>query len=153
MKKGNATPFSYSLKLLSIKDRTEKELVGKLLARGYDRCEVLETIERLKKSGYLNDSAFCKKWLEIRLRKSPVGRFYCYRKLRLCGVSDDIIEEQMSEVYPEEKEYDLASELVEKKLCSLETHDQKQKEKVLRFLLTRGFSRGVSLQALRHFRD
>ena len=68
----------YALRLIEFRDRTEKELREKLVAKGYIEEQIEDTIEFLKNYGYIDDGRYAshftqdainlKKWGKIRIR-------------------------------------------------------------------------------------
>ena len=67
------------------------------------------------------------------------------QELRGIGASDEIIEETIAEAYGEEGEIEHARRAAGKRLKGLEGKD-KLRERLLRFLMGRGFAPGVCFQ-------
>ena len=63
--KNNA--INYALKLLSYRQRSEKEMCDSLKRKGFDEDIINHTLEYCKERDYLNDRKFAKALLRIKL--------------------------------------------------------------------------------------
>ena len=133
--------FSYALRLLVVRPRSERELERRLRIKFPEDGErITEVIGRLRKLGYLNDREFTRMWIEERIRMHPEGREKIRRELRDKGVSRELIDELLEELYPPDKEREVMEELGRRKWerdAGVEV--RKRKERVYRYLLYRGF--------------
>lgn len=141
-------PFIRALRFLSHKDRTEAEVAKKLYSLRFSTDEVDDTIEKLKKQGYLNDEEYCRKWISYRQRHNPVGKLFALKKLRSLGIDEAVIEKQLDALILPDEELKSAIELLDKRSCRERLLDDDEKGKQFRFLMGRGFSRSVALKAL-----
>jgi regulatory protein len=81
-----------SLKYITKKLRTEKEIY-KYLEKDYDKKVIFETIDRLKKMGYLNEELYLKAYVSDQINMSLVGPNKIKKDLTALGYKEeDIIE-------------------------------------------------------------
>ncbi|MFC1643687.1 regulatory protein RecX [Chlamydiota bacterium] len=144
--------LSYALRILSVKDYTEREILKKLMAKVSSES-AQKTVEQLKKLGYIDDESYCRKWLEYRCERNPVGKMYAVNKLRTLGIEKNIIETQVNDFYEKNEEIEMAVFLIEKRLSGKDKVDQKTKAKHFRYLMSKGFSRSISMEALNRVVD
>lgn len=141
--------LDYSLRFLSYRPRSEKEVVD-YLAKKISKFENIKfqqakespqiqiITKKLKKYNYLDDRQFAKWLVRSRARSQPRGVAHLRAELRMKGIDRDIIENILENAVDERK-LALASlaKLVKKwpKLKGLEL-----KKKVYQYLASRGFS-------------
>lgn len=135
-----AKAFNASLQFLSFQMRSEHEVKKKLLDKGFGESVVLEAIQKLQKSGFLNDETYSKALLETKKRTQKKGPYAIKEDLRKKGIDKDLQEKVVSTfTYDEQKQ--LAKELAEKtvKLNSKKTPSQ-IKQKIQETLIRKGYS-------------
>lgn len=129
----------YAFKLLSYRGRSEKELEGRLIKKGFPETVVFSTINRLKQSGLINDRALAedlKREAITRKLLSHTGakRFMCNR-----GIPREIVDSMFS--HDENEDIENAKKLVDKKLRAMENCPaEKIKKRLYNLLLRRGYS-------------
>ena len=103
-----------------------------------------ETIRRLNELGYLDDTAYCKKYIASAIRGKPVSRAGLLNELIYHkGVSKEIAEAAVSAAYEDPSvltDDENAYRLLQKKTCGRIPEDQKERAKLYRFLAGKGFS-------------
>lgn len=131
----------YAFKLLSYRPRSIMEIQDRLKKKDYSSKVTSEVVKNLKRLKFLNDKEFARMWMENRIRTRPIGRYRLYQELIQKGIDRELIEETLSN-YKEEKEIELARELVQKKSKrSYRNLDQVTAQRRLYgFLQRRGFS-------------
>lgn len=129
-----------ALYLLQSSDKTEKQLRDKL-SGGYYPPEIINNIiEFLKGYNYIDDCNFAKNYIDIYLKNNSV--FLVKNKLLLKGINKEIIDLAIDE-YLEKTQYnpeDLIRRLLEQKHYKFENADFKEKNKIISFLLRKGFN-------------
>ncbi len=120
------------MRILALRDHSERELREKLLRKGYSREEVEETVEKLRNMGYLNDRDFALKFA-VEKRKKLFGRIKIEYELRRKGIEQAMVEEALKAA-----EQALSEEEAAKKLLS--RRRGYPPEKNARYLLSRGFT-------------
>lgn len=127
------TCFSKALNYISSRLKTEKQMKDYLYQKGYSYNCINEAIEKLKSYGYLNDEYFAKTYVEL-LGKNK-GKKYIKQQLFLKGVKNDIVDKL--EICDDDSAcIQVCQKWLKNKQLPL---GQKDKEKLYRFLLSRGF--------------
>lgn len=82
-----------ALRLLERGPRTEREVVDRLLGRGFAPDAVERAVERLRRVSLLDDRAFLRAFVRTELTRRPQGRRLLVTKLKRRGVPAAVIEE------------------------------------------------------------
>ncbi|MBN1279788.1 MAG: recombination regulator RecX [Chlorobiaceae bacterium] len=136
-----------SLRLLSIRNHSRKELAGKLLKKGFRQDAVEAAISYLDKKKLLDDEAFGKEFISSRSKRRPIGERSMRLELTRKGIPDDLAGDLLSEYDSSE----LCRVAAEKKLISLKRYDpSQQKKKLESFLRNRGFEWLVIKETIEH---
>jgi regulatory protein len=128
----------YVYRLLTIRPRTEKEIILKLKRRGFSEDAVIGVINLLKDYGYINDTDFARMWIKNRCRLKPMGKRRLYEELYRKGVSKETIDTSLNRITPD-IEYGMARYIVDRKLAK----GSQEPRKLHSFLLRRGFSNEI----------
>lgn len=97
---------------------------------------------------FLDDKEYVQLFIEDQLRRKPQGVRLLKRSLSHKGIAGDLIQMAIKANLPDELE--LARAAVQKKMRSLQkATPQKRKEKLYRFLASRGFESGVILKVVK----
>ena len=143
--------MTVALDLLSRRDRSEAELRKKLLSKEIPLQEVDTVVARLKELNYLDD-----RLLAMRLASSAVtaGRGYGLRlalDLARKGIPRPIADETLTEITELHDERELVRELLGRKFPTFapDVADNREKMRIMNFLLRRGFSRSTVFEAMR----
>jgi regulatory protein len=123
-----------ALDLLSGQAYTEKNLKKRLMKAGFEEAKVNDCLARLKNWGYLDDRNYCIHRIES-LKLKLKSRLFVENDLLSNGSAVNLVNELLSEYYPEEIEYEIASKLLEKK-----NSVSKRLEQKWAFLIRAGFS-------------
>ena len=137
------------MELLLYRSRTESELRKKLLEREYSEEETEDAIEYVRSFGYLNDSAYAEQY--VISRGSTKGRAALKRELRSKGVSEETIEEALTELPEDDTETILA--LIEKRAGPPHVMDEREYRRVFGYLARRGFSGSGIHRALKAYAE
>ncbi len=139
--------YNYSLRFLSYRPRSEKEVRDKLKSKKVEPFIIEKIIAKLIDKKFINDEEFAKGWIESRLRFKPRSLRLIKMELKQKGISKEIIEKMTNdEGFPLTgtgmiKDLDSARKLVEKRIERLKGLDrQKIYEKLGRFLASKGFN-------------
>ena len=132
--------YQKALHFLDFRPRSCAEVQKNLGKKGYE-AEVIEAVlERLERSGLINDGQFAQAWVDNRSEFRPRGRRALSMELRQKGLDDEAIESALSEL----DEDSLAIQAARKqarKLHGLPKPDFRRK--LAGFLARRGFGYGV----------
>ncbi|MBT3864868.1 regulatory protein RecX [Candidatus Peregrinibacteria bacterium] len=131
-----------ALTLLSRRRYTVLKLKKKLVEYSKEEhpAEIQRVLARLKELRYLDDTEYAKDYISSRVELRPRGKFLIKRELRNRGLHPDLAERVAEETYPED-EIEVAKRALQSKMKHLQKETpQKQREKAIRFLASRGFS-------------
>ncbi len=128
-----------ALDLLSYRPRSEAEIRERLAER-YDAETAGGVLERLRRSGLVDDREFARYWVQNRLQHNPRGAMALRQELYQKGVDESAIEEALAE-YDEEEAAARAVERARRKLRGLAP--DLFRRRLTDYLLRRGFPYGV----------
>ncbi|MGQ9806544.1 MAG: regulatory protein RecX [Chlorobiales bacterium] len=135
--------------ILARRIHSEKELRDKLRKKKFPPETIQKVILKLYEMNLLNDSQFAGALVRDKLKRTPIGKSALKSKLFQKGIAKETIDDVL-------KEIDLNSEALcakaaEQKLKTLtkETDIQKRKQKLVQFLMRRGFDWETIRNALR----
>jgi regulatory protein len=134
-----------AVRLLAYRQRSVHEMRDRLRRKGIPEATITSTVNRLKNLGYLDDTSFARSWSESRRSASPRSARLLASELRLKGIAPEVANEATSGVSDEEAAYEAASYRL-RSLTGLEY--QKFRERLGRFLTSRGFSYDVSREVI-----
>lgn len=127
-----------ALKYITKKLRTEKEMV-KYLEKDYCKSIVHETIERLKKDGYLNEEIYLKCYLSDQVNLSKAGPNKIKKELIKLGLNENDIEENLKKI-DDEVWIAKIDKIVKKRISTNKSYgNNKLKEKLLYDLSNLGY--------------
>ena len=128
-----------AMHLLSDMGRTESQLRTKLKQGGYEQDAVEAAIRYVKSFGYINDMEYARSFIDS--RKDRKSKKELYAALLQKGVPAEIVEQVFEEADYGEKDSRQAIEaLMRKKSYNPETADVKEKQKMMGYLMRKGFS-------------
>jgi regulatory protein len=105
----------------------------------HPHSNIEKVLDRLFELNYLNDKAFARDYIMDRVRFRPRGKFLLRRELFLKGIDKEIVENIINETEIDEAK--MAEELIVRQSKRLEKlPPQKCREKIYRYLASRGFS-------------
>lgn len=136
--------YNYAVSLLARRDHSERELINKLHQKGYDEG-VERAIDKLKKSGYVNDEHFARLYVRELQNLKKYGKKRIEQELFRKGVDREIIREVLDETDFNASE--LVS-LIERKYGRY-LSDEKGIQKTINGLLRMGYSYGEIRDALK----
>lgn len=137
---------SYLYAMVARKARTTKEAREKLYEKGFHKDAVEYAIGIVSSYGYLNDQEFAKTFVENAKRSK--GGYRLKKEMQLKGVGEEDIASALSNL-DEEGEYESAINLAKKYLKNKDLSDDKVREKLFRYLVSRGYSYGTVKNVIR----
>lgn len=129
-----------AMNLLQKKDYTEKQLHDKLSEGLYPREIIDDAIHYVKAYHYLDDERYARDYITYHMSIRSKNRII--QDLSGKGISKDIFMPIVEELYVEEDSYvelDQIKKLLSKKHYDPEQSDFKEKQKIMAFLLRKGF--------------
>ncbi|HHU90404.1 MAG TPA: regulatory protein RecX [Clostridiaceae bacterium] len=139
-----------AVRYLTYKDRSEYEILKKLVDAGYDESVAQNAVNELKTIGYLDDTRFAMKYLSERIRTKALSKKTLGYELKNKGLEKEIIERALSEF--EINDYEVALREGKRKFGKYDINDKKIQQKVYRFLLHRGFSYEIADKVVRELK-
>jgi len=135
------SPLDYAYRLLSIKDRTAKEMAGRLREKGFDEPGSKEVLDHLMASGLINDRRYAVEWVKKSSAIKPKGVFAIKKELEKKGLTEDFINAALESAEAGYDELDVASALAGSRLEKLKQKNRnEQRKSVYDHLARRGFS-------------
>jgi len=130
-----------ALRLLSVRARSEGELLDRLRRKGFDPDVSAAVISSLAEVGLVDDEAFARAWADEKVRLRPVGPRRLVQELLSKRVNRDLATRVVYETFSEHSELELARQVAEKKTrVSGGADDAKRRARLHSFLIRRGFS-------------
>jgi SOS response regulatory protein OraA/RecX len=140
---------------LQKRDHSVYELKIKLQRKYPDNEENIKSIlKECEEKKWLNDSDFAQQYIQYRQETSPRGKFALQKELYQKGIAPDIISGLLANM-TENNERTFARKLALKKLNAFPSRieNKKKKEKLFRFLQSRGFGIQVIWDVLSEILD
>lgn len=130
--------------MLERRDHSSGEIREKLRRYGFAEPAIDRAIQRAMELRLLNDGRFAALFIETK-KRSGWGRRKIEQSLRVKGIRVDSIEGYPEAFFSEEDDLSRARSLLKKKHIP----DQKPFEKLVRFLMAKGFSYSISSDAVK----
>jgi len=134
--------------------RSEAELRRLMKARvepdGRGEAAIAAVVGRLKEHGYLDDQSFAETYARLRQENQKLGERRVRQALGQRGVAPEIISEAIEARYGQTNEEALAREHLERKRIR-KPENKRETARVMRRLVTAGFSTGVIYKILRQW--
>ncbi|SFP96030.1 regulatory protein [Lachnospiraceae bacterium XBB1006] len=122
--------------LLEKQDRTQSQLLAKLREKGFSEEACEEALSYVKSFHYIDDERYARNY--IRYRQHTKSRQQLKLDLLKKGIVREDIEAAIAEEY-EGNEREMIRKLLLKKHYDPETSDYKEKNRIIAFLMRRGF--------------
>jgi len=146
---------SAALNLISYRARSEREIRDKLAERNFDAEEIEKTVKWLKGYGYLNDEQFAKDLSSSRVRVKSWGPLKIRQELSHKGLSSDHIQDALGD-YDESLQLETSTEAMEKWLRKKGYSpplDEKERNKAILYLKSRGFTGDIIIKTVKKFSE
>ncbi len=138
-----------ALHFLSFRSRSAEEMRDYLTRKGCSPELAAAVLTRLEEEGYLNDTRFCREWVENRSTFRPRGVSLIKAELRQKGIANETIESTLAQADLQESELALkAARRVAGRYTALP--QETFRLRLGAFLQRRGFSYGVVSSVLNH---
>lgn len=140
-----------AVRILAPRDHSKYELKQKLQQRGFARKVIDTVIAECERLDYINDPRTAHLYI-LQLKRKCFGRRYIRMALKKKRLGGEVPENLLLENYPEADERENAGKILEKKRQTFEREKDKKKskEKMVRFLTSRGFSKDIIAEVVRH---
>ena len=134
------------LKYVASRMRTSREVQEYLQKKNISREMIREVVAFLEEYRYLDDAAYCKSWIHDRVQFHPCGRQKMAVELAKKISDKTLIRTSLEAYFSEETELETALEAALKKTGG--SRAAVSREKLGRFLYTKGFSGAIINQVL-----
>ena len=142
--------YQVALRFISKRMKTEAEVRKKLNTSCPDQV-TRKVIERLKDDGYIDDALYVDCYIRDRMKFNPMGRHRIKMELEQKGIKRDLVENSSEYLAIDEKE--VIEGILETKLKGCDISEEKQKRRLLGYLVRRGFSFEAINQVLARHRE
>ncbi len=133
-----------ALRILTRRDHSRQELSRKLEARGYVEETINDVISECERFDYINDERTALVFIR-RFQRKGYGRKRIRFELKLKGLHGQNIQRILSKHVSDADEHQSAKKIYQKnsKRFNREKDELKRKDKIYRFLFSRGYSQTV----------
>ena len=140
---------NYAYRLLSYRERSEKEIEDRLARRGFTKEVRDKVVADLKVLGLVDDYRFAKAFVESRIKYRPSGLMLIRSKLYSMGVDGDIVNSVISDIESDYDEYAVAYRIASDRARKFSRVDHlKAKRRIHDYLLRRRFKKDVIYRVL-----
>jgi regulatory protein len=143
--KPRGTPWDRALRLLSVRDRSRRELERRLLMAGFEEAEVQGALERLESAGLVDDRRFARTLAEHQTGARLAGRRAVMAALMAKGVDRQTAETVLEDTGDEEERARTLAERRAGRLGGLPP--QVAHRRLTDFLIRRGHAPGTAREA------
>lgn len=139
-----------AMHLLEKQDRTQHNLEDKLRESDYPPVAVQAAVEYVASYHYIDDERYARSY--VRMHQEGKSKRRIQQDLMQKGVDRDVIALALEEEY-EISEAEMIRDLLRKKHYNPEEADAKERQKMYRFLMGRGFSTNDISKVLRGYEE
>jgi regulatory protein len=147
-------PLAAALRLLTLRDRSERDLGGRLCRKGFSTAEITAALERCRELGYLDDERYARQRAKSLLTSGrAVGR-RLLTELKQQGIDEELARTAVSEAEQAVDSDQVFNDLLLKRFAgfSYTEADERQRRRVVHFFMRRGFSVSQVLALLKEER-
>jgi regulatory protein len=129
-------------------ERCSSDVVQKLKLWGISDDRILSVLAQLQKEGFVDDARFARNFVRGKFANNHWGRIKISMELKMRKISASVISEALQEIDENDYEQKVLG-LLQKKSKEIKDKDVNiRKQKLLRFLISKGFETGVVLKIL-----
>jgi regulatory protein len=139
------TAYQNALRLLSVRDRSEAEIIERLRKKQVPEDVIPQVMERLHRSKLVDDEHFAQTWIENRTVFRPRSQRLLAYELREKGIDPTAIQEALAS-FDEHEAAEAAARKHAQKLQHLERREFRQK--LYGFLARRGFHHETIIEVI-----
>jgi regulatory protein len=138
--------LKYALKLLSFRDRSEKEIYERLIQKGFSKSTTENIILYLKEKDFLNDSRLAETLKKSAFERKFLGKSGLKRYLINRGIPNTVIE---STIGQEDDYLETALNFISKRSKNIRNIDDNTRQRLMGSLIRRGFSYEIVKRAFK----
>ncbi|MEX0722560.1 MAG: RecX family transcriptional regulator [Gracilimonas sp.] len=130
----------YFFRILSRRDHSRKELKDKAYKKGYSGSFIDEILDEFEQKEYINDHKFAVKYTADKFEFNDWGPYKIRTQLFKKGISKNVVEDCIKEVFGDDAIKKSMITLVDKKKKRYQREpEEKRKKKVFDFLMRKGY--------------
>ena len=135
---------AYCLKMLGRRDYARKELYDKLIKKDHPPEVINTVLDQMETKGYIDDRSFARKFASDKSRLNNWGPAKIKAKLYKKGISKQVAEQSIDQVFAELNLKEIYWDLVQKNRRKFLREDNrlKRKKKVFDYLRRKGYRSG-----------
>ncbi|MFA4927648.1 MAG: regulatory protein RecX [Patulibacter sp.] len=147
--------LKHAYRYLAKRDRTVAEVRAHLVKRETDPASLEAAIDELLELQYLDDERYVQRYVEDRRRLDGWGPVRITQGLRKMGIDPPLIEPAIVAVAEEsaEDDVDLATDLVQRRFNHRPLDGDKDRQKALRAVVSKGHTLDVAYAAVRAYEE
>lgn len=130
---------NYALRLITIKDRTEKEIRGKLSEKGFEENIIEDEIAFLKDYGYIDDKSYAKHFTNDAINLKKWGKLRIRTELFRRGIDQEIVDSTIADAFLEDCT-DKVLEQLESRFKNSDLSNLKERTRIFNYFLRRGYT-------------
>ncbi|MDE6017874.1 MAG: RecX family transcriptional regulator [Muribaculaceae bacterium] len=131
-------------------EQCSSDIRNRILKKGFSAVQAEQMITYLRQNKYLDDSRFARAYAVDKVRFSGWGRMKIRMGLRAKGMPDRTIAQAL-EYIPEQDYAEVLEKVLLAKARSLDLGNVKDRQKLYRHLVSRGFESQLIIAAMRRF--
>lgn len=139
-----------ALKIIERSYKSEKEILDKLILKGYDKRIIIEVLEFLREYSFIDDEKYASMYIRDKMKSEGLSKIK-YSLLRK-GISDELIKNAILENSNKDIEFETAFKLGRQRykiLSKSERDEYKLSQKLYRFLVSKGYGFDVVSSVIR----
>lgn len=141
--------LSYAASYCAKEERCKSDLAGKLRLYGADKEQIEACVEQMQERGFLDEKRYSQLFVRSKFNQKNWGKIKIMAHLKAKGLPQDLINSALEDIDSEPYDQTIVR-LYEKKFSLLKDSDPEQrKQKVIRYLLGKGFEYGNILRAIK----
>ncbi len=129
----------YALYLIEFRDRTEKELREKLVAKGYGEEQIEDTVEFLKNYGYIDDKRYASHFISDAINLKKWGKIRIRTELLRKGVDRETVDFAIEDAFMEVEDDRVLSQM-QLRFKDADFSNMKERTRIFNFFMRRGFT-------------
>jgi regulatory protein len=143
-----------AINYISYRPRSSKEVVDHLTKKGFTRECAEDVARRLRAIRMINDLEFAHAFVRDRLKRKPTGQILLRQQLIMKGIPSATTDKVLADLVSPQSQQLSALQAAKRKL-QMARHStkkldmEKQKRRLLDFLVRRGFSYEIALKTIR----
>lgn len=140
-----------ALSYLARRIHSKRELETKLRQKHYEKDLIISVLDDLEENNIINDETFALHFVDEKINRKKWGIIKVRNELMKKGIVSEVVDGIIKIYAGSENQFDNALQLARKKLKLVSTREsdsRKVKQKVLSFLISRGFGYDLSVEVV-----